>query len=146
MGRPTWRSPAVARSMGLRLPGRYAPVTSSSTNRSRAIGACSAHSAAEQGQDAKPRLRDGPWERDGLELVAVRIEDEGAEVGGHRGLTGAWLSGARSAPGQGRRMKGAHRRLAARTQGDVPTGVGGRHCQVCAQVEPQLGIFLAETD
>src|SRR5262252_3104161 len=97
--------------MGLRLPGRYAPVTSSSTKRSRAIGACSARSAAERGRDANPTLAPGPgtklragsWEGDGLELVSVRIEDEGAEVGGDRGLTGPWLSGARSALGYRRR-------------------------------------------
>ena len=85
-------------------------------------------------------------ERQGFELVAVGVEDEGAEVGRHRGLAGAGRAGACPACGQRRRVEGAHRRLACGAQGDMPARIGCRGRHVGARIQPQLGILLAEAD
>jgi len=76
-------------------------------------------------------------ERKSFELVAVGVEDEGAEVGGPSRLGGGRARRRSSHPTQRRRVKGAYRLLTRGAQGDMSTRIWpGRH-HVGARIQPQ---------
>src|SRR5581483_7251883 len=93
-------------------------------------------------EDSAHLFREG----NGFELVAVRIADEGAEVGRECRLSRSRLAVARSASGERRSVECTHGLLARRAQGNVAAGIGRRGSQLLPQVEPELRILLAEAD
>ena len=85
-------------------------------------------------------------EIDRLDLVAVGIEEESAEIGRERGLARARIAGRSSATRQRRRMKFPNRVLRRRAQADVDAGRFRLRREAFARVQPELGIFLAKAD
>ena len=82
----------------------------------------------------------------GFDLVAVWIEDEGGEVGRHRGLARARCSSADAAFRERDIEEGAHGVFGRRAQADVEAGVCRHADEVGPVIEPEFGIALAEAD